>query len=354
MSILYSVILLISSSLLTTFAAAAESSSTQPTITASSTTPESTPNPASFPHPRPVSRNIAAAQAIQLGTEAQQLITLTTPREHFSALFLAANQTEPRGMLILLPGIGESFDWPTAIGPLRTKLPDAGWHTLSINLPAMPAAEITLKPVIASPVAEQIIIEPPVAPAPPAEEDSTDSETEPAIEEPEDPEPTIEDIPSEPDNDESAPEPAPPIAEELPPLTYPERINSFIEAAIGYAQQQQASEIILLGQHESAYWALSYATEQTSATPVRVVLISPRTHIQGLSSYESLISANVSPIADFYYKGDRVTEIAAKQRLQASKRAGLEHYHQVGLTAVHPSLEQEQLFRRVKGWLNKP
>lgn len=350
MPTLYSVILLISCSLFASFSATAEDSSA-----AASTTPaEPARNSSQAAHARPISRNIAAAQAIQLSTEAQQMITLTTQRENFSALFLAANQVEPRGMLILLPGIGESFDWPTAVGPLRNKFPDAGWHTLSINLPTSPTPENTIQPIIASPVAEQIIIEPPVAPAPPAEEDSTDSETEPAIEEPEEPEPTIEDIPSEPDNDESAPEPAPPIAEELPPLTYPERINSFIEAAISYAQQQQAAEIILLGHHESAYWALNYATEQPATTPLRVVLIAPRSNTQGLSSYESLISANVSPIADFYYKGDRVTEIAAKQRLQASKRAGLEHYHQVGLTAVHPSLEQEQLFRRVKGWLNKP
>jgi hypothetical protein len=349
MPTLYSVIFLISCSLFASVSAAAEDNSaasttpTEPSISA----PQST-------HARPISRNIAAAQAIQLGTEAQQLITLTTQREHFSALFLAANQAEPRGMLILLPGVGESFDWPTAIGPLRSKLPDAGWHTLSINLPTSPAPENTLQPIIARPVAEQIIIEPPVAPTPPAKEDSTDNEVEPTTEEAEAPEPTTDDVSSEPDNEVSAPESAAPPAKPLPPLTYPERINSFIVAAVNYAQQQQATEIILLGHHESAYWVLSYLAEQPSPTPLRVVLIAPRTNTQGHSSYENLISANASPIADFYYKGDRVTEIAAKQRLQASKRAGLDHYHQVGLTAVHPSLEQEQLFRRVKGWLNKP
>ncbi len=38
-------------------------------------------------------------------------------------------------MVILVPGDGESPDWPQAIGPLRRKLPDAGWQTLSLALP---------------------------------------------------------------------------------------------------------------------------------------------------------------------------------------------------------------------------
>ena len=80
-------------------------------------------------------RNVLAAQAIQLSADAKQLVDLTTAVEHFSALFLPANVAEPRGMVILLPGAEESFDWPVAIGTLRRKLPDAGWHTLSLNLP---------------------------------------------------------------------------------------------------------------------------------------------------------------------------------------------------------------------------
>ena len=352
MPILYSVFLLISSSLLASFCAAADTSPPSST-TKQTVTTEPTVNTKQSARSALISRNIVAAQAIQLGTEAQQLITLTTPREHFSALFLAANQTEPRGMLILLPGVGESFDWPTVIGPLRSKLPDAGWDTLSINLPVAPAPEVSIKPIIASPVAEQIIIEPPVPPQPPVEA-PVESEAEPAAEEAlDEPEPT-EDVSSETKNDEPATEPVQPAVEPLPPLTYPERVNSFIEAAISYAQEQQAVEIILLGHHESAYWALNYAIEQSSAKPLRVALIAPRANTHGLSSYESLIKANTSSVADFYYKGERASESAAKQRLQASKQAGLEHYHQVGLTAVHPSLEQEQLFRRVKGWLNKP
>lgn len=340
MPTLYSIILLISSSLLTGYCAAAEkTSSTAP----SSTTQEASRSPL-------VSRNIAAAQAIQLGTDAQQLITLSTPREHFSALFLAANQAKPRGMLILLPGVGESFDWPTVIGPLRNKLPDAGWHTLSLNLPPQPSVKEPIQPIVASPVAEQIIIEPP---APAAPEDNTNTD-EPATKDTEqDAAEADEAVASESAEDQAATEADEPIIEALPPLTYPERIHSFIAAAIDYAQQQQAAEIILLGHHEGAYWALNYPIEQPASVPLRVVLVAARVNTQASQSYENLIKANILPVADFYYKGDRIAQAAAQQRLQVSKRADLKQYHQIGLTAVHPSLEQEQLFRRIKGWLNK-
>lgn len=354
---LYSLILLISSSVLASVTAAQDSAAALADEIEQSVAVESPAANIQTRRSSLVERNILAAQAVQLSADAQQLITLSTPREHFSALFLAANQAKPRGLLILLPGNGETFDWPDAVGPLRSKLPDAGWHTLSLNLPPPPPLALSLEPVLASPVAEQIIIEPPVSATPAEIEDSTESETPTEAEEAE-PEPEDEvDAAAEEATAAATPEESPaeadePVIEALPPLTHPERINSFIEAAIDYAQQLQVTDIILLGHHEGAYWALRYATLQTSKTPQRVALIAPRASPQDLSSYENLIQANALPIADFYYKGDRVTETEAKQRLQASKRAGSEQYHQVGLTAAQP-LEQEQLFRRVKGWLNK-
>ncbi len=51
-------------------------------------------------------------------------------------------------------------------------------------------------------------------------------------------------------------EPVAPVIETLPPLTYPERITSFLDAAFDYAKQLQAPEVIILGHHEGAYWAL--------------------------------------------------------------------------------------------------
>lgn len=310
---------------------------------------------AAAPRSPALSANVSAAQNIQLGLNAKQLITLSTPREHFSALFLAANQAQPRGLVILLPGFGETFDWPNTIGPLRRQLPDAGWHTLSLNLPTAPQSEPIYQPFIASTVAEQIIVEPP---APTLSEPSDDShdeelhataelETETVTEEIE---AFAEETVAE-DSDETALEPPPLVT--LPPLSHPERIHSFIDAAVTYAQQLQAPKIILLGHHESAYWALNYASLQPEPNKLAIILVAARAQPDANFSYENLISAKTPALADLYYNANQVTVLAAKNRLNASKRADLTNYQQIALTASHPSLEQEQLLRRVKGWLNK-
>lgn len=63
----------------------------------------------------------------QLPEDGQQI--LKAGDESFLTLWLPANTAEAEGVVILVPGDGESPDWPQAIGPLRRKLPDAGWQT---------------------------------------------------------------------------------------------------------------------------------------------------------------------------------------------------------------------------------
>ena len=304
-------------------------------------------------------RNVLAAQAIQLSADAKQLVDLTTAVEHFSALFLPANVAEPRGMVILLPGAEESFDWPVAIGTLRRKLPDAGWHTLSLNLPELPIDTLSPHKVTADSVAEQIPVLPP-EPVSTAEED-TELEPEAAVEtEAEAEEVTNEELaPAAPlEEAEAEPEPEPellaPAAIVIP--AYPERIDNFIDAAIAYAQTLGASEVVLLGHHEGAHWVLNYQQQNGSAMPLRRALISPRSSRLLATSYIDLIAASQQPIADFYYKNDPIAQHAAQQRLAASRRAAHQDYRQISLTTgtAVQALEQEYLLRRVKGWLNKP
>ncbi len=54
---------------------------------------------------------------------------------HSSPVWKPANSAEPEGVVIIVPGSGESADWPQAIGPLRRKFPDANWGSLSLSLP---------------------------------------------------------------------------------------------------------------------------------------------------------------------------------------------------------------------------
>lgn len=326
-------------------------------------------NPTSATRATPVQRNVLTAQATQSSAAAEQLITLTTAAEHFSALFLPANRAVAQGVVILLPGLGETFDWPIAIGPLRRKLPDAGWHSISLNLPEPPLDTPKSTTKLAEPVPELIRIMPPsplITEPPPNElidDDATIEEDGLVLDELA----ADEDLTSDAEHTEAlltepaatdleSPEPEAVAAEPIPIPAYPQRIHDYINAAIDYATSLDAQHIILLGHHERAHWVLDYATQYATATPIRLVLIAPRNSRFISQSYPDLIRISTLAIADFYYKDVSLEHQAAQQRINASRQAGLITYHQVALNAhAGPrDIEQELLFRRVKGWLSKP
>jgi len=59
----------------------------------------------------------------------------TTEKPPILALLAPANTLEKQGGVIILADLFQSPDWPIIIHGLRTKLPDYGWETLSIQLP---------------------------------------------------------------------------------------------------------------------------------------------------------------------------------------------------------------------------
>ena len=94
--------------------------------------------------PELAERSQDEALALQEQLPAGEQQQLKAGDESFLALWQPANKGDAQGLVILLPGAGESADWPQAIGPLRSKLPDAGWHSLSLTLPdPQPAADST-------------------------------------------------------------------------------------------------------------------------------------------------------------------------------------------------------------------
>jgi pimeloyl-ACP methyl ester carboxylesterase len=70
------------------------------------------------------------------GTTRQgEAVTLKTGELEFLALHSAARTAQTLGAVILLHDRGANPDWREVIHPLRTRLPDHGWETLSIQLP---------------------------------------------------------------------------------------------------------------------------------------------------------------------------------------------------------------------------
>lgn len=276
------------------------------------------------------------AQALERQVPKAEQQMLQAGSDTFLALWKPANSSDPEGALIILAGAGETADWPKTVGPLRRKFPDAGWHTLSLGLPDL---------LIDSPQAR-------VDTAPAASETVAQGQTAPAKDTPDDANASVEKATSlENETSESA---APTQGPDANDKADAERIFERLDAAVAYAQQHNARSIVVLGNGSGAYWAARYISERQPAQVQKLVMVAAQTPAQVEHSLDSLAPALKVPTADFFYTSQPQARRAAELRLQASKRLKDNHYRQVGLAAMpgNGTAEQEQLFRRIRGWLS--
>ena len=277
------------------------------------------------------SQDSAEALERQLPRDEQQM--LQAGEEQFLALWKPANAPEAKGVLILLPGADESADWPRTIKPLRLKLPDIGWSSLSLSLPDSQGAPL---PEAVLPRTAQAVTVDTATAADSAQAPVQDGEQPPSEEA------------------EAAAAPAEPV----PPATAvdpAERVFARIQAGIAFAEQQDAQRIVLLGHGSGAYWAALYLKERQPAAIKQLVVVAPQLPAGQTPPLEELIPGLKLATGDFFYKDLAADRGNAVRRLQASKRLAHEGYTQVALKALPGNLEaeQEQLFRRVRGWLEK-
>ena len=274
------------------------------------------------------SQEEAAALARKVPSQEQQ--QLQTGSDAFLALWKPANTSDPKGAVIIIPGAGETADWPQAIGPLRKKLPDAEWGSLSITLPDLQSDVIAPRTVETPPETKPADV---AAAAP----DAT----------------TAAPIEQVAGGEADAADPA--IAEtgEEHAKADAERIFARIDAALAYAEQQSARSIVLLGHGTGAYWAARYLSEKQPAQIERFVMVAAQTPVTATPGLAELTPTLKLATADIFYMDKPLDRNAALERLQASKRLKGSNFSQVALKALpNATAEQEQLFRRVRGWLN--
>lgn len=267
------------------------------------------------------SQGNAAALERQLPKNEQQM--LQADQETFLALWKPANAPEAKGLIILVPGADESADWPQVIQPLRLKLPDIGWSTLSLTLPDSLAAPLppALMPRTPEPAAADSAKAPATDPAPAA-----------------------------------APTPAAPETNSTPtPVDPSKRVFARIQAGISFAEQQGTQHIVLLGHGDGAYWAALFLKEGNPEQVKQLVTVAAQLPPGQAPTLEELIPGLKLATVDIYYQDQTTERSAALLRQQASKRLGHDSYKQIALKALpgNPEAEQEQLFRRVRGWLEK-
>lgn len=294
---------------------------------------EAAPAPAARPALAERSQDDALALERQVPKAEQQ--TLQANGEHFLALWKPANDSDPKGAVIIVPGAGESADWPTTVGPLRRGFPDVGWHTLSVSLPDLLAERPQAR-----------------AEAKPAAEPAKDAgETAPTKDTPADANANVaQATAAETDTAESTDAAN---ADEHTDQADAERIFARLDAAVAYAQQQQARSIVLLGNGSGAYWAARYLSEKQPPEVQKLVMVAAQTPARVEHDLLSLTPTLKVPTADLYYAARPQDRLAAEQRLQASKRQKDSAYRQISLMAMpgNKAAEQEQLLRRVRGWL---
>ncbi len=93
-----------------------------------------------------LSREQQIAEKLTVTADADEIISLKASGGHFIGLYKRAksneiNTGEAHGVVILVHGMGAHPDWPDVISPLRTRLTEFGWSTLSIQMPILSPEE---------------------------------------------------------------------------------------------------------------------------------------------------------------------------------------------------------------------
>jgi len=273
-------------------------------------------------------RSQEEAAALQRKLPAQEQQQLQAGSDTFLALWKPANSAEPKGAVIIVPGAGETADWPQAVGPLRRKLPDVEWSSLSITLPDLQGDAIAPR-----------VIEPAAAPKAP-ETASKDAATAQPIEQAAGGEAEVAEQVVAETSEEQAKADA-------------DRIFGRIDAAIAYAEQQSARSIVVLGHGTGAYWAARFLSERQTPQVEKLVMVDAQAPAKALPPLAELTPTLKLPTVDIFYMDKALDRNAALERMQASKRLKTSAFSQVALKVLpDKKAEQEQLFRRVRGWLN--
>lgn len=272
---------------------------------------------------------------------------LTTEHDATIALYHPQNRPEARGGILLFHNEGSHADWATHMRPLRLSLSDQGWHTLSLQLPPPPQAEIPKRTL---PVLQKVHLPSGTpeegAAAPPAQ-----TENAPA-------EPAETDTPAAaPDTPDSGPD----SAEPMQPLPgYAERMQQLTDAALAELKGEDAERIILLGVGSGAVWAAAAAVRiQEDHPELGLVLIDAgQPSDPSAPALLSLLEKLKIPVVDAYQSLPETQlpfEAEAKQRLRRAQRAGLTHFHQRRLTnqAISWQGKEQWLTRQISGLLRQ-
>jgi hypothetical protein len=309
-----------------------------------------------------------------------EVITLSNLEEEFYGLYLPQATGKPQGGILILHDEQQHGHWPDIIGPLREYLPLFGWSTLTIELPdrlkrqRIPRAKPTLATNDEQTAAEELANESSetegleTADPEAIDEEAKDNDGPESI--------AAEDInndtPEVSDNDN---EPALPRLEKLPdlpvaetksPISGEDVINLIddyqtqnrqrINTAIGYLQQQDQYNLIIIGVGRGASWAIDYVYQQIQQNeePKGLTLITidalPNIYDKDLIN-QQLVEISL-PYLDLIHSSKQSINRSAAKRLSIMRRNNNPNYQQILTQEISSYHEIENpTNRRIRGWI---
>ena len=289
-------------------------------------------------------------------------------REPVKVLALAQKPRlpQPQGAVLILHDQEQHANWPYFIRPLRDSLPDAGWHTLSVNLPYEDAKKVPARSVEIK-KHDQILLNEHITSAlqrPAARPELVGEALETNSDEPV-PD-ALSDSGTANENEETVEEATPTESVDIDlqdknktkkMISYRERAVLHVNAAIDYLRNEGYQNIIIVGYRGGANVALDYIKPNIDQIPSRgfaLVMVNPMLNAAYQTDLAGFFGdAFQAPILDITNGSDLASRDLARERVIGARVAEIEHYYQVSLDVNQSNLFQQALTRRIRYWLAK-
>ncbi|SFX24411.1 DUF3530 family protein [Marinospirillum alkaliphilum] len=268
---------------------------------------------------------------------ASQLLELPlADDETFLALQLEALSARPKGRLLLLPGDGLHPDWPLGIAPIRRNLPEYGWHTLSLSLPAYRPLGVAPRTLPPGPLLSRMPQN-----QKPVKQDEPDAAASAGFgfAEEDEEEPVVQE----------RPDPAERLAQ------HREKVEARVQSALNHVGS--GGKLVLVLQGESVYWLQPWLESGRLGRQVPLILLHVEAPVgadpTSIADTLRRLGAN-RPILDIYNASNQEQRHLAEIRKAAYRRAGNQQAVQFPMnfeSGARAATTDRWLSQRVEGWL---
>lgn len=304
-------------------------------------------------------RHESLIEYMALHQRSQEVVTLIGANDSFYGLFLREETGSPQGGALILHDLGQHGHWPELVAPLRQDLPEYGWTTLAIELPAVPVERLPPRKPTPPPAAPDETNEgadqaPEEADSEQTAKDTSDATQEITGSDDVDITGTEKAASKEQDTTETdTPGTDAGLSGEEKREAYAEEITAHLQAGLEYLGSRGQLNSVLIAHGDSAVWAaLAVQRRQADTENARgmaLIMVDAREHPLSALRLTQVLETLEIPVLDILTADSRSTHWEDKQRLGAMKRRHRDTYQQIRLSSA--SADSTSVLRRIRGWL---